>query len=132
MSPFVSLYPFLSFLLFHFLFLCLSLVIFLASFLSVSDFCIWFLLFPFVFCFFVSRCSFVFFFCFLSCFILNHHVGFLFALHLVFWLLLLFVVLLALLVCCFLIFGNLSTNFSEKNGNSKNSKNEQCRKKRTL
>ena len=67
------------------------------------------------------------FFCLLSCVVLNHNISCLFALHLVFWLLLFFV-LLALLFCCFLIFGNLSINISEKNGNWKNSKNEKCTK----
>ena len=43
---------------------------------------------------------------------MNHRVGCIFALHLVF-LLLLFFVFLALLFCYFLIFGNLSKNISE-------------------
>ena len=73
---------------------------------------------------------FCFFFCFLSCFVLNHHVGFLFALHLVFWLL--FFVLLALLFCCFLIFGNLSKNFSEKMEIPKIAKMKNAEKKRTF
>ena len=74
-----------------FLFICLSLVLlFLPSFLFFI-FSFWFLLFHFVvFVFLVSRCSFVFVFCLLSCVVLNHNISFIFALHLVFWLLLFF------------------------------------------
>ena len=48
----------------------------LSFFLSVSHFCIWFMLFLFVwFGFFVSSCSFVFLlFYLLSCFVLNHNI----------------------------------------------------------
>ena len=67
---------------------------FLSSFLPVFHFLFLVLAFSFCcVCFFVSRCSFVFvffFFCLLSCVVLNHNISFLFALHLVFWLLLFF------------------------------------------
>ena len=105
--PLVSFWPFLGLLLFDFLFLCLSLVIFfLPSFLfliSVSGSC-----------FFLFSLSFqavlqflMVFFCLLSCFGLNHNLRFVLALHLVL-LLLLFFVFVAFISRYFLIFGNLS------------------------
>ena len=70
---------------------------FLSSFLSVSHFCIWFLLFLFVLFAFLFQdvtlfLFFFFFFCLLSCFVLNHKISFLFPLHLVFY------------CCCFFVF----------------------------
>ena len=119
--PFVSFKPFWGLLLFHFLFLGVSLVIFFRLF------CFSFLYFGscffFLFClFFLSSCSSVFFFfCLLSVF-LNHSLRFVFALHLVFLLLFFLFVFVAFIFCYFLNFGNLSKNISEKHGNSKNSK----------
>ena len=110
---------------------CLS-CSFLSSFLPVSHFCILFLLFLFVvFAFFLSSCSSVFVFLLVVLCFLNHNISFLFALHLVFWLLLFFFVFVAFIFCYFLNFGNLSKNISEINGNWKNSKHEKCRKKKT-
>ena len=95
--------------------LCLSLVLFLLPsflfFIFVSGSCFFFLFlllcFKMLFCF----CCFA-----ASCFVLNHHVGFLFALHLVFWLL--FVVVFCsscfAILLFFYIFGSLPKNISEK------------------
>ena len=55
------------------------------------------------------------FFCLFSCFVLNHDIRFVFALHLLLLLFLFF----ALVFCYFLIFGYLSKNISRKIGNSK-------------
>ena len=103
----------------------------LFSFFLASCFSFLFLVLAFCFCcvcFFVSRCYFVFvFFCLLSCFVLNHNLRFVIALHLVFLQLL-------FLFCCFhillfLIFGYLSSkNISENFGNCKN-KNENAEEK---
>ena len=73
-SPFVSLLPFFGLPLFHFLFLCLSLVLlFLPSFLflmSISVSC-----FMFLSCLhFISRCSFVFVFLLVVLFVFNHSI----------------------------------------------------------
>ena len=54
------------------------------------------------------------FFCLLSCFVLNHNLRFVFALHLGF-LILLFFVFVAFIFCYFLIFGNLSKTSLKKN-----------------
>ena len=67
---------------------CLSLSLslscsFLVSFLSVFHFCLWFLLFLFVlFAFFFEVVLWFLLFCLLSCFVLNHNISFVFALHL--------------------------------------------------
>ena len=102
---------------------------FLSSFLPVFHFLFLVLVFFCCVCFFLFQDVLLFLlFCLLSCVVLNHNISFIFALHLVFWLLLFFV-LVAFIFCYFLIFGNLSKNISEKHGNSKNSKNQKCRKK---
>ena len=79
--------------------------LFLSSFLSVSHFCIWFLLFIFVlfdFCFKMLCCF--YFFCLLSCFVLNHNSSLCFPLHLVFYCFCCFVFV-ALAFCYLLILG---------------------------
>ena len=70
-------------------------------------------------------------FCLLSCVVLNHNISFIFALHLVFWLLLFFC------SSCFAIllfwdFWKPVKNISEKMEIGKTAKNEKCRKKRTF
>ena len=76
----------------------------------------------------VSRCCFVVVFCLLSCFVLNHNIWYVFALHIVF---------LLLCFCCFGIFvnfGYLSKNIPQKTGYCKKKKkanNETCRNKKT-
>ena len=68
------------------------------------------------------------FFCLLSCVFLNHNISFLFALHLVFWLLLFFVFV-AFIFCYFSNFGNLSKNISEKMEIGKTAKMKNAEKK---
>ena len=127
-----------------FLFLCLSLSLYLSLSLSLvlffrpsfqffSMFCFWFLLFLFVL--FASWLKmlfsfFFFFFCLLSCFVLNHHVWYIFALHLVF--LLLFFVFVALVFCNFFIFGNLSKTSLNILEIAKEKQKWKMQKKRTL
>ena len=99
--------------------LCFSLAFLVSPFFTFS-LCVslWFLAFFHLFLFF----------CLLSCFALNHNLRFVFALHLVF-LMLLFFVFVAFIFSYFLIFGYLSKKHLWKNENSKNTKNEKCRKK---
>ena len=102
------------------------------SFFLPSCFSFLFLVLAFSFCFvcfLVQDVILFLFFCLLSCFVLNHHVWFLFALHLVF--LLLFFVFVALVFCNFFDFWLPIKNISQKFGNCKKPKNEKCRKKDT-
>ena len=94
---------------------------FLSSLLPVFHFCFWFLLFLSVYLFFSFKLffCFFFFFCLLSCFVLNHKIWFVFALHRVFLLCLFYFI--ALVFCYFFDFWKPIKNISETNGNSKNS-----------
>ena len=105
-------------------------LLFFSFFLSVSHFCIWFLLVLFVFFAFLFKMLLYLFYCLLSCFVLSHNISFLFPLHLVFHFC--FFVFVALVFRYFFMFGFLSTNISAKNWKFQNSKNEKCRKKDIL
>ena len=76
---------------------------FISSFLPVSRFCFWFLLFLFVLFAFLFQDVILLLFFVLSCFVLSHDVWFIFALYLVFLLLLLSVVSVAFICCNFWI-----------------------------
>ena len=123
---FLGLLPFL-----HFLFLCLSLLVF-SFFLpscfsfSLSGSCFFFLL---CLLFLFQDVLLFLLFCLLSCVVLNHNISFMFALHLVFWLLFFFV-LVAFIFCYFLIFGNLSKNISEKHGKFEKQQKSKMQKKK--
>ena len=137
MFPFVSFKPFWGLPPFHFLFLSFSLSLslscsFLSSFLSVSHFCIWFLLFLFVLFVFFFQVVLLFLFsaCCLSCFALNHNLRFVFALHLVFSLLLFFVFV-AFVFCYLLIFGSLSKTSLKNMEIPKTAKIKNAEEKRT-
>ena len=93
--------------LFQFLFLCLFLVV---CFFLPSCFSCQFLVVAFCFgfvCFLFQDVLLLLSFCLLSCFVLNHNIRFVFALHLVFFLLLFFCFCF-LVVCCFWNFGYLA------------------------
>ena len=117
--------------------LSLSLCSFLSSFLSVSHFCIWFLVFffyvLFVFSFKLFFCSSVFLLfsaCCLNSFVLNHNLRFVFALHLVFSLLLFFFVFVAFIFCYFFDFWKPIKNISENMEIPKTAKMKNAEKKK--
>ena len=93
---------------------------------SLSGSCFFFLL---CLLFVVSRCSFVLFFCLLSCVVLNPSISFLFDLHLVFWLLLLFVCSSCFAILLFFDFWKPVKNISEKMEIGKTAKMKNAEKK---
>ena len=119
---------------FPFLFLCLSLCLslscsFLSSCVPVFHFCFWFLLFLSVYLLFLPSCSFVFLFS-ACCLVLFWIIRFDLFLFCILFSCCCFCFLFLDLVFCYFWFLETNQKTSLKNGNSKNSKNEKCRKKR--
>ena len=85
-------------------------------------------MFAFLFFLLLSSCSSVFVFLLVVLCFSNHNISFLFALHLVFWLLLFFLFLLLSSFVLFLNFGNLS-NISEEMEIGKTAKMKNAEKK---
>ena len=103
---------------------------FCSCFLPVFHFCFWFLLYLSVLFLFQDVILFLFF-CLLSCFVLNHHVWFLVALHLVLFFLL-FLAFVAFIFCYFLILTTNQKSSLKKMETAKKKQKWKMHKKRTF